>query len=108
MEEKYSRRDLFRAGYRAAAVCAAGSLLNLLPAQQKRAPASRKLRVDAHAHVWTTDYLDLVESYGKKDTSVQRDKGAGISESEMDKRFALMDAVGVDLQVLSVCPQAPH
>ncbi len=95
-------------GTRAAAVCAAGSILDLLPAQQKAAPPARKLRVDGHAHVWTKDYLDLVESYGKKDTSVQRDKGAGTSQAEMDKRFALMEAAGVEMQVLSVCPQAPH
>ena len=103
-----TRRDLLRACSRAAAVCAAGSLLDLLPAQQKGTPPPRRLRVDAHAHVWTKDYLDLVESYGKKDTSVQRDKGAGISEAEMEKRVALMDAAGVEMQVLSVCPQAPH
>src|SRR6266852_5392069 len=88
------------AGTAAAAVWMfGGSLIG-----QKR----RALRVDAHAHVWTDDYLDLVESYGKRDTSVQRNKGAGPSEAEMDKRFAQMEAAKVELQVLSVCPQAPH
>ncbi len=98
------RRDLLYGGLCAAPAAAAvwmfgGSLI----AQKKRA-----FRVDAHAHVWTDDYLDLVESYGKRDTSVQRNKGAGPSEAEMDKRFAQMEAAKVELQVLSVCPQAPH
>ena len=98
------RRDLLYGGLCAGPAAAAvwmfgGSLI----AQQKRA-----FRVDAHAHVWTDDYLDLVESYGKRDTSVQRNKGAGPSDAEMDKRFAQMEAAKVELQVLSVCPQAPH
>src|ERR1700693_409978 len=98
------RRDLLYgglcAGPAAAAVWMVGGTMI--------APKKRGVRVDAHAHVWTDDYLDLVESYGKRDTSVQRNKGAGPSDAEMDKRFALMDAAKVELQVLSVCPQAPH
>jgi predicted TIM-barrel fold metal-dependent hydrolase len=108
LKNGYTRRDLLRAGSRAAAVCAAGALLDILPAQQKGTRALRRLRVDAHAHLWTDDYLDLVESYGKQDTSVQRNKGAGPSEAEIEKRFAQMEAAGVEMQVLSACPQAPH
>ena len=96
---RISRRELLRAGSAAAAVWMAGG--NLL-AQPKA------FRVDAHAHVWTDEYLDLVEKYGKTDTSVQRNKGAGPSEAEMQKRFAMMDAAKVEMQVLSACPQAPH
>src|SRR5712691_4428848 len=97
------RRDLFCDGLRAGTVAAVWMFGGSLIAQKKRA-----FRVDAHAHVWTDDYLDLVESYGKTDTSVQRNKGAGPSEAEMEKRFAQMEAAGVEMQVLSVCPQAPH
>jgi predicted TIM-barrel fold metal-dependent hydrolase len=104
----FRRRDLLRAGSCAAAVSAVDSLLNVLSAQQNRTQAPRRLRVDAHAHLWTDDYLDLVEEYGKKDTSVQRNKGAGPSGAEIEKRFAQMEAAGVEMQVLSVCPQAPH
>ena len=64
--------------------------------------------IDVHGHVWTNDYLDLMEKYGKKDTWVQRDKGAGIGEAEMQKRFEMMDSVGIAIQALSICPQAPH
>ena len=104
----FTRRDLLRAGSCAAAVSAVDSFLNVLSAQQNRTQAPRRLRVDAHAHLWTDDYLDLVEEYGKKDTSVQRNKGAGPSGAEIEKRFAQMEAAGVEMQVLSVCPQAPH
>src|ERR1700674_1612646 len=98
------RRDLLYAGLRAGPAAAAVWMLGgSLMAQKKRV-----FRVDGHAHVWTDDYLDLVESYGKRDTSVQRNKGAGPSDAEMDKRFAQMEAAKAELQVLSVCPQAPH
>ena len=55
-----------------------------------------------------TDYLDLCQSYGNVDTGTQRNKGAGMGAAEMDKRFALMEANGVEMQILDICPQAPH
>src|SRR5579863_7840671 len=99
-----TRRDLLHSGLRAGSAAAAVWMLGGSAIAQKKRP----FRVDVHAHVWTDDYLDLVESYGKRDTSVQRNKGAGPSDAEMDKRFAQMDASKVEMQVLSVCPQAPH
>jgi 6-methylsalicylate decarboxylase len=66
------------------------------------------LCIDVHAHLWTEEYLDLVETYGKKDTNIQRGRDAGVTQAEIDKRFATMDSAGVDLQVLSVSPQSPH
>jgi predicted TIM-barrel fold metal-dependent hydrolase len=66
------------------------------------------MRIDVHAHLWTDEYLDLVASYGKADTATQRGLGAGMSKSDIAARFALMDASGIDLQVLSVSPQVPH
>ena len=94
------RRDLIKAGATGLAL-AAGSA----PAQT---PSGKGNRIDIHAHVWTDEYLNLVERFGSKGTSVQRNKGAGPNEAEMEKRFAQMDAAKVTKQILSICPQAPH
>src|SRR5882762_5803302 len=72
------------------------------------AQAKKGMRIDIHAHLWTDEYLDLTQSYGNTDTGTQRNKGAGLGKEEMDKRFALMEANGVEMQVLSICPQSPH
>ncbi|KAA2258159.1 amidohydrolase [Solihabitans fulvus] len=66
------------------------------------------MRIDVHAHLWTDDYLDLLDSYGRTDTGTQRGTGAGATEQELAARFALNDSVGIDHQVLSVSPQVPH
>ncbi|MFI5634053.1 amidohydrolase family protein [Streptomyces sp. NPDC051664] len=66
------------------------------------------LRIDVHAHLWTTEYLDHLERLGKTDTDTQRGIGADATEADLDRRFALMDQAGIDLQVLSVAPQSPH
>ncbi len=97
LNNQFSRRDLLRASGAAAFAAAAG-------VAQTKPP----MRIDVHAHVWTDDYLNLVESFGKKDTGVQRNKGAGPDNAEMEKRFAQMDASKVSMQILSICPQAPH
>ncbi len=96
-----SRREWLRA-----APLAATALFCKLPAFA--APQKKPLCIDVHAHFWTDAYLDLVASYGKTDTNIQRGRGAGPGEAEIAKRFATMDAAGVDLQVLSVSPQMPH
>src|ERR1700694_6288916 len=93
----FTRRDLLRAG----SLTAAGLLLGAkVDAQTKKG-----MRIDIHAHVWTDEYLDLTQSYGNTDTGTQRNKGAGMGQAEMDKRFALMDANGVELQTLAIFPQ---
>lgn len=65
------------------------------------------MRIDVHAHLWTDEYLNLVESLGQ-DASAQRGLGAGGSPQELEARFSLMDSAGVDRQVLSVSPLVPH
>src|SRR5258705_6204717 len=96
----FTRRDLLRAG----SLTAAGLLLGeMLDAQAKKG-----MRIDIHAHVWTDEYLDLTQSYGNTDTGTQRNKGAGLCKEGMDKRFALMEANRVEMQIFSICPQAPH
>ena len=96
----FTRRDVLRAGSLAAAGLLAGARLG--------AQAKKGMRIDIHAHLWTDDYLDLCQSYGNVDTGTQRNKGAGMGQAEMDKRFALMEANGVEMQILDICPQAPH
>ncbi|WP_351235716.1 amidohydrolase family protein [Streptomyces sp. NPDC002133] len=66
------------------------------------------MRTDVHAHLWGEDYLRLLESYGREDTATQHGLGAGDSPSELDARFAMNDAAGIDHQILSVSPQTPY
>jgi len=47
----FTRRDVLRAGSLAAAGMLAGVRLG--------AQAKKGMRIDIHAHLWTTDYLDL-------------------------------------------------
>jgi hypothetical protein len=66
----FTRREVLRAGSLAAAGLLTGARLG--------AQAKKGLRIDIHAHLWTTDYLDLTQSYGNVDTGTQRNKGAGM------------------------------
>ncbi|MDI2127558.1 amidohydrolase family protein [Yinghuangia seranimata] len=66
------------------------------------------MRIDVHAHLWTDEYLDLLDSFGRDDTGTQRDTGAGATPGELEARFALNDSAGIAHQVLSVSPQVPH
>ncbi len=97
----FSRRQLL-----VAASLSAAALFCRVPAFA--APQKKVLCIDVHAHFWTDAYLDLVTSYGKTDTNIQRGRGAGPGDAEIEKRFATMDAAGVDRQILSVSPQMPH
>jgi 6-methylsalicylate decarboxylase len=65
------------------------------------------MRIDVHAHYRTDDYLDLLVDLGKADAGAARGIGAG-GGAELDARLALMDRAGVDMQVLSACPQMPY
>ncbi|MFE7778651.1 amidohydrolase family protein [Streptomyces sp. NPDC057445] len=65
------------------------------------------MRTDVHAHLWSEGYLRLLESYGREDTATQRGLGAGDSPAELDARFSMNDAAGIDHQILSVSPQTP-
>jgi predicted TIM-barrel fold metal-dependent hydrolase len=65
------------------------------------------MRVDVHAHYWTEDYLDLLADLGKADATAARGIGAG-SGAVLDARLRLMDRAGVEMQVLSACPQSPY
>jgi 6-methylsalicylate decarboxylase len=65
------------------------------------------MRIDVHAHYWTEDYLDLLIDLGKADAGAARGLGAG-GGAELEARLRLMDRAGVQMQVLSACPQSPY
>ncbi|MGI5261859.1 hypothetical protein [Streptomyces angustmyceticus] len=50
------------------------------------------MRTDVHAHLWSEDYLRLLESHGRRDAAAHRGLGAGGSPRELDARFAGNDA----------------
>ena len=103
-KKNLSRRDVLRYGSMAA-VGATTALLLGGKAEAQNPPATT---IDVHGHVWSNDYLDLMDKYGKKDTWVQRNKGAGPDGADMQKHLEMMDSVGIGIQALSICPQAPH
>ncbi len=65
------------------------------------------MRIDVHAHYWTEGYLDLLVDLGKADAGAARGLGAG-GGAELEARLRLMDRAGVEMQVLSACPQLPY
>jgi predicted TIM-barrel fold metal-dependent hydrolase len=65
------------------------------------------VRIDVHAHYWTEDYLDLLVDLGKTDAGVVRGIGAG-GGAELQARLRLMERAGIEMQVLSACPQLPY
>ncbi len=66
------------------------------------------MRIDVHAHAWSSDYLDLLEGFGRSDVVAYRQLGAGVTDDELATRFAMLDAIGIDLQVLTATPLSPH
>jgi predicted TIM-barrel fold metal-dependent hydrolase len=65
------------------------------------------MKIDVHAHYWTEDYIDLLVDLGQAGAVAVRGLGAG-GGAELEARLALMDRAGVDMQVLSACPQLPY
>ena len=65
------------------------------------------MRIDVHAHYWTDDYLDLLTDLGQADAGSARGLGAG-GGAELEARLRLMDRAGIEMQILSACPQSPY
>ena len=65
------------------------------------------MRIDVHAHYWTERYLGMLTDLGSTGTDVARGIGAG-GGAELDARLRLMDRAGMQMQVLSACPQSPY
>jgi predicted TIM-barrel fold metal-dependent hydrolase len=66
------------------------------------------VRIDVHAHLWSDRYLDLLARLGNSRTAVHCGLGAGATDDELRQRFELMDAAGIQMQILSVTPASPH
>ncbi|WP_353113898.1 amidohydrolase family protein [Microbacterium sp.] len=64
--------------------------------------------VDVHAHLWTPEYIDLLAGSGVAGLEMYRHLGAGAGDADLERRFALMDDGGIDLQILSATPLVPH
>lgn len=72
-------------------------------------PAIEPGAIDAHAHVYPSDYLDMLERIGvpANSTKIARGMGADITSADMAERLRWMDRAGVAAQVLAVTPQSP-
>ncbi len=62
------------------------------------------MRIDVHAHLFPTWYLALLEEAGVPTAAQHRGLGADDTAAELGARFAMMDEVGVERQVLSITP----
>src|SRR5579885_2895047 len=65
------------------------------------------MRIDVHAHYFPAEYIDCLVRLGHSDAraAVARAPGARVT---LDERIALLDEVGIDLQVLSVVSPGPY
>ncbi|AJT41061.1 amidohydrolase family protein [Psychromicrobium lacuslunae] len=66
------------------------------------------MTTDVHAHLWSEEYLELLARLGRPDLDAHRGLSAGASVEELRGRFKQMDSAGIDRQILSVTPLAPH
>lgn len=64
--------------------------------------------IDTHAHLWSDEYLDLLESLGGKGIAIAKGLNASGEPQDLAKRLDMMDKAGVDYQVLSAMLQVPQ
>ncbi|MGH9357080.1 MAG: amidohydrolase family protein [Terriglobia bacterium] len=91
----------------AAGILPAGAPLPM--AQPVRANKNFKT-IDVHAHYFPSEYLDMLDRFGGSvtGTAIARTFHAGKEDGELEFRFRVLDEAGIDLQILSVLPQAPY
>src|SRR5260370_26949083 len=65
------------------------------------------MRIDVHAHYWTEGYIDLLVDLGQAGAVMARGLGAG-GGAELEARLRLMGREGIEMQLLSACPQLPY
>ncbi|MEP9386780.1 amidohydrolase family protein [Mesorhizobium sp. KR9-304] len=68
------------------------------------------MKIDVHAHLYPVAYLDLLDGFGGTGvgTTIARGLHADQTPDDLDRRLAMMNKAGVDVQVLSVSPQDPY
>ncbi|HUY14012.1 MAG TPA: amidohydrolase family protein [Terriglobia bacterium] len=66
--------------------------------------------IDIHAHYFPTEYLDLLDRFGGSETgtAIARNCLAGKEDGDLEARFRVLEEAGIDMQVLSIPPQAPY
>lgn len=64
--------------------------------------------IDTHAHLWTKEYLDFIESLGSSGVDIARKMNSTDEKKDLEERFSLMDRTGVRLQIISATPQVPE
>jgi aminocarboxymuconate-semialdehyde decarboxylase len=70
--------------------------------------AEATMRIDVHAHLFPTEYLQLLSRLGgAAGPGFISQLGGGSSAAELEARFAMMDRAGVDREILSVSFSVP-
>lgn len=70
----------------------------------------RPMRIDVHAHYFTTEYLDLLDDMGGVEPTTRPGRRSlwPTPGADLEIRFAAMDRAGVDMEILSVSGVAPY
>jgi aminocarboxymuconate-semialdehyde decarboxylase len=66
------------------------------------------MRVDVHAHHFPEEYIACLERFGNAGARGAVRRAAPASTMPLPERIALLDSVGIDLQVLSVAAAMPY
>jgi len=68
------------------------------------------MAIDVHSHYFPTEYLDLLDSFGgsQTGTAIAKHFLAGKDPGDLEARYRMLSDSGIDLQILSACPQVPY